>query len=85
MTDADSFLMTLLNTGEELVLDVVGQLQTDRVVIVGELVADVARVGPRGLGLGLGQARRWGVVGGGGGGGGGESPQRDVGRKTRPA
>lgn len=40
---------------EQLLLDVLGELETDWIVFVSELVADVARIGPGRLGPRLGR------------------------------
>lgn len=49
VADADLFGVprrALLDAREELSLKLVGQLEANRVVMVGELVANIARVGP---------------------------------------
>lgn len=69
--------LSALDAGEELVLNVLRQLDADRVVLVAVLVANVARIGPRRGCLGLGrravvmrgavspggkERHRWGVL-----------------------
>jgi hypothetical protein len=39
--------LSTCNTSQQLLLDVVGKLETDWIVTLGKLLADIARVGPR--------------------------------------
>lgn len=53
VVNADPFLgfgLTLLHTSEKLLLKLVGQLKTYRVVVVGKLITNIASVGPGRLG-----------------------------------
>lgn len=47
--------LSALDSGKQLVLNVFRELDADRVVLVAELVANVASVGPRRRCLGLGR------------------------------
>ena len=57
IVDADLLVLlwvSTLDTDQQFVLDVLRELDTDRIVFVSELLANVTRVGPRRLG-----ARVW--------------------------